>query len=207
MAFTPATIAQAEALTEAKDYTIVSGDYLSKIAEAHDTTWQKLYDKNTNIKDPNLIYAGDKITIPASSEAVAPRTNVEAPVAVPTPEPAPAPAPAPAPVVEAPVQPAPAPVSAGTNCDVARSLINQYGWNADVAYQVMLAESGCNPNAANWNDQHANCAGSFGLFQINCGHGQLYDPAANVAQAYKMYQASGWQPWGFTTCAVKVSCY
>lgn len=100
--------------------------------------------------------------------------------------------------------------SGGANCDLARQLINQYdGWNKDVAYNVMVAESGCNANNQNLGDYHsfAGCRGSFGLFQINCSHGQVYDPAKNVAIAYSMYQASGWQPWSATTCKYKVACY
>ena len=100
-------------------------------------------------------------------------------------------------------------VSGGANCDLARQLINQYDWNKDVAYKVMVAESSCNANNENWGDYHsfAGCRGSFGLFQINCSHGQVYDPAKNVAIAYSMWKASGWQPWSATTCKYKVACY
>lgn len=99
--------------------------------------------------------------------------------------------------------------SGGANCDLARQLINQYDWNKDVAYNVMVAESGCNANNQNLGDYHsfAGCRGSFGLFQINCSHGQVYDPAKNVAIAYSMWKASGWQPWSATTCKYKVACY
>lgn len=201
MSVAPAQAAIAAEVTKPVEYTVVSGDYLDKIATEHGTTWQKLFNKNTSIKDPNLIYVGEKLAIPTADEVVPERTQ-EAPVSPPAPEavqtPAPAPAPAPAPVTTA---------SNLTGCDLARSLINQYDWNKEVAYQVMMAESHCNPNAANLNDVHGSCVGSFGLFQINCGHGQLYDPATNVAVAYNMYKQSGWQPWGFTTCAVKVACY
>lgn len=98
--------------------------------------------------------------------------------------------------------------SGGANCELARQLINQYDWNKTVAYNVMVQESGCNPNSANMGDYHsfAGCRGSFGLFQINCSRGQVYDPAQNVAIAYSMWKASGWGPWSFTTCK-KVACY
>lgn len=89
------------------------------------------------------------------------------------------------------------------------SLVNNYNWDRTVAFNVCMAESGGNPNNANWSDPHPEmgCNGSFGLFQINCGHGQVFDGPANVAIAYQMYQASGWKPWGATTCRYKVSCY
>lgn len=104
---------------------------------------------------------------------------------------------------------APVVASGGANCDLARQLINQYDWNKDVAYKVMLAESSCNARNENWGDYHsfANCRGSFGLFQINCSHGQVFDPAKNVAIAYSMWKSSGWQPWSATTCKYKVACY
>ncbi|MGY0486085.1 transglycosylase family protein [Streptomyces sp. WG-D5] len=44
------------------EYKVESGDTLSKIAEAHDTTWQKLFEKNKDIvKDANLIYPGQQL--------------------------------------------------------------------------------------------------------------------------------------------------
>jgi LysM repeat protein len=50
------------------------GDSLSKIAKSHNTTYQRLFDANTNIKDPDLIYAGDKIRIPGADEQLVSRT-------------------------------------------------------------------------------------------------------------------------------------
>lgn len=63
----------------------------------------------------------------------------------------------------------------------------------------------CNPSAANRSDVHKDaygnviCIGSFGLFQISCHSGEVYDPAKNVAIAYQKYQARKWQPWGAYT--------
>lgn len=91
------------------------------------------------------------------------------------------------------------------SCETYRSLVAQYGWNVDTAMQVMKAESGCNPGAANTTDNHGVCMGSFGLFQISCHSGAVYDPAQNVAIAWSKYQKSGWQPWGVCTSG-KVRC-
>lgn len=85
------------------------------------------------------------------------------------------------------------------NCELYRPLVSQYSWNVSVAMAVMQAESGCNPNAANLTDSHATCKGSFGLFQIACFDGQVYDPAQNIAVAWRKYQARNWQPWGAFT--------
>lgn len=125
-------------------------------------------------------------------------------------QPAPAPekpkvdqTPAPAPKV---AQAAPAAPIAG-GCEQYRPIVAKYGWDVRTAMAVMQQESTmngipCNNMAANLNDNHmswAGCMGSFGLFQINCSHGRLYDPEANIATAYKMYQASGWSPWSAYT--------
>lgn len=51
-----------------REYTIKSGDSLSKIAKQHygnAADWQKIYQANRDkIKDPNMIHPGQKIVIP-----------------------------------------------------------------------------------------------------------------------------------------------
>lgn len=85
-------------------------------------------------------------------------------------------------------------------CTNYRHLVEQYDWNVSVAMAVMQAESGCNPEASNWNDRHATCIGSFGLFQLGCFWTDTpFDPATNVAKAYEIYSRSGWSPWGAFT--------
>lgn len=95
-------------------------------------------------------------------------------------------------------------VGSSGNCEQYRPLVAQYSWNVETALAVMRAESGCNSMAANWTDRHATCKGSFGLFQIACMDGQVFDPAQNVAIAYRKYQSRGWQPW--TVCRTVVRC-
>jgi nucleoid-associated protein YgaU len=48
-------------------YTVQKGDSLSKIAKKYPgLTWQKIYEANKDqIKDPDLIYPGQKLVIPA----------------------------------------------------------------------------------------------------------------------------------------------
>lgn len=96
--------------------------------------------------------------------------------------------------------------SGGGNCEAYRGIVAQYSWNVNVAMAVMKAESGCNPQAVNKTDNHGVCMGSFGLFQISCHSGAVYDPAENVKIAWAKYSARGWQPWGVCTSG-KVSCY
>lgn len=127
-------------------------------------------------------------------------------------EPAQAPEPAAAVVETAPVQtPVPAPIAySGGGCSQWTSIISQYDWNITTALAVCNAESGGNPNNNNAGDYHVTCYGSRGLFQIGCdstaNYDGMFDPAANVAQAYALYARRGWQPWGATTCAYKVVC-
>jgi LysM repeat protein len=74
------------------------GDSLSKIGNAHNTTYQRLFYANVHIKDPNLIYADDTLRIPRADEQLTERplpSNVQAleyeqKVVNPKPQPAPA---------------------------------------------------------------------------------------------------------------------
>lgn len=56
-----------------KVYKVVKGDSLSKIAKAHETTWNRLFNKNTQIADPNIININDDIVIPKADEVLAER--------------------------------------------------------------------------------------------------------------------------------------
>jgi hypothetical protein len=47
---------------------VESGDSLSKIAQKHKTTYQRLYYANKNIKHPDLIYPAQKLRVPTKSE-------------------------------------------------------------------------------------------------------------------------------------------
>jgi|TARA_Y100000034_G_scaffold48745_1_gene60299 LysM repeat protein len=53
------------------DYEIQRGDNLTRIARANNTTVQALMDANPQIKNKNLIYAGNTLTIPESKTLLA----------------------------------------------------------------------------------------------------------------------------------------
>lgn len=107
--------------------------------------------------------------------------------------------------------PTPDPPVAIGNCATYLPLLSQYSWNVSVAVEVMQAESGCNPNQDTTGDYHPTCYGSRGLFQIGCdstnNYEGMFDPATNIAQAYRLYVHRGWEPWSSTTCRYKVQCY
>ncbi|HEX8182059.1 MAG TPA: transglycosylase family protein [Candidatus Saccharimonadales bacterium] len=74
---------QASAPKETMMITVASGDNLSKIAAANNTTYQRLYYANTTVVNPDLIYPGNQLRIPDSTEELTPRPLPEnAPVAV-----------------------------------------------------------------------------------------------------------------------------
>lgn len=80
------------------------------------------------------------------------------------------------------------------------TIVKNYAWDTRIAYAVCMAESGGNPRAANLNDKHNGCVGSYGLMQIACIHGGIfYDPKENMDKAYDIYLRSGWKPWGAFT--------
>jgi len=52
-------------------YTVVDGDNLTKIGTAHNVEWQRLWAKNTQLTNPDIIHPGDQITVPEPSEVLA----------------------------------------------------------------------------------------------------------------------------------------
>jgi len=110
-----------------------------------------------------------------------------------------------------PPKPAPAVVHP-VGCSNYSDLVGKYDWNQSVALAVAKAESSCNPNAVGDNYVIGGIyAPSCGLFQIRTLPGrpsceELKNPETNVAWAYRLYNASGWQPWSVCNKGI-VSCY
>ncbi len=113
--------------------TVAPGDTLDGIATAHQTTYVRLFDANTNITDPNLIYPGDQLRIPDPSEQL-PNRPLPSDAAVPVNETQPTTVSAPAPSLPA-VQSAPV-----TGC----------GDNSYANY-IYSHESGCRTTAMSTN--------------------------------------------------------
>lgn len=68
------------------EHVVQPGETLSKIAVQHQTTWKRLYDKNTHVEDPNAIQPNDKLIVPTANEQLADR---ELPVKIVVPKPVP----------------------------------------------------------------------------------------------------------------------
>lgn len=87
-------------------------------------------------------------------------------------------------------------------CEQWRPLVQQYGWDENIAMAVMEAESTCNQNNIGDNRVIGGLyAPSCGLFQIRTLEGrptcdQLKDPAVNIEWAWKLYNSPrGWTHW------------
>ena len=70
-----ATVAVPNLNINSTEYTIKKEDTLSLIAKKFNTTVELLLKANPNIKNPNLIFAGEKIKIPGKAESKAPVAN------------------------------------------------------------------------------------------------------------------------------------
>ena len=78
-----------------------------------------------------------------------------------------------------------------TGCAAYKPLIARYGWNANVMYAVMQAESGCNPLAVNTHNYDG--VDDYGLLQL---HGQdILDPGQNIAAGYQKWLTQGYGAW------------
>jgi LysM repeat protein len=64
----PKVVAAAVHKPEPTTVTVVPGDYLTKLATKNNVTIQRLYDANTFIDDPDLIFPGQVIHVPDPTE-------------------------------------------------------------------------------------------------------------------------------------------
>ncbi len=61
-----------------QNHTVASGETLSVIAKQYATSWQRLYAKNLQLADPNMINPGDTIVVPLPDEQLAERSLPQA---------------------------------------------------------------------------------------------------------------------------------
>lgn len=159
---------------------VTQGDSLSKIANAHNTTWQRLFDANESIADPNVINPGDKIRIPLPDEVLPSR-------AVPAPK------------------PAPAPVAKRTQPKQVTASAARMANDGSVWYQLALCESGGRPNVVSANGKYHGLYQFLPSTWRAVGGSGLPSEASAEEQTMRaqMLQArSGWGQW--PACARKL---
>jgi LysM repeat protein len=214
---TNTNITQASAVSAAHDVIIAPGDYMYKIATANGSTVQRLYDANTYIQNPDLIYPGKTMHVPAADEQLAHRDMpadsvaakqsvavAPAPAAAPAPAPTPAPAPAPKPVATPVAPKATTTVRTRTTTPTATAPTAATG---SVWDRIAACESG-----GNWSINTGN--GFYGGLQFtqstwNGFGGQAYAPradlasrSAQIAVAEKVQASQGWGAW--PACTAKL---
>ncbi len=224
------TATQAAAVSQT--YAVRSGETLSSISsqfygKAGD--WQWLYHVNhSTVSDPNLIYPGQELNVPADPPANYTLPASEAPATTPSVASAPSggyqakhatpssdagsdsgssSAPVSAPTMVSNLSSGPATTSAGTySCRGLESLWEQAGGStgeAVMAASIAMAESGGNPGAISPTND-------YGLWQINGSHGALatLNPLGNAEAAVSISGNGGdWGPWTtYTTGAYSGRC-
>lgn len=129
--------------------TVESGDTLSSIAAANNTTYSRIFDANDSISDPNVINPGQQLRIPDPSEVLATR---DLPV---------------------PAAPASAPVATSTQTTTARRTYTVASYPAvsgnDAKAFIYSRESGNNPNATNPNGCYGLGQDCNGRVRAQCG--------------------------------------
>lgn len=63
------------------EHQVAEGETLTQVAEKYETTWQRLYAKNLNVADPNIVAVGEKVVIPLPDEQLPDRALPEPPEA------------------------------------------------------------------------------------------------------------------------------
>lgn len=165
---------QAHAAALAGTVQVQTNDTLSAIAEAHGTTYQRLFDANANIANPNVIHTGDMVRIPSDDEQIPGRAL---PNTAPTPTPAPA-------------QVSSAPASAVANGDV---------WD-----KLAQCESGGNWHSNTGNGYSGGLQFSQGTWNANGGSGNPADASREqqIAVAERIRAARGFSAW--PACSAKL---
>lgn len=164
------------------------GDYLAKIADENQTTYPRLYNANTEIQDPNLIYPGQKLRIPAANEQLVDRT-------VPTPTPPAQVAPA-TPKSSAKVNnaPKPAPVSSAP-----RAVADGSVWD-----RLAQCESGGNWHINTGNGYYGGLQFTLGSWRGVGGSGLPSEASREeqIARAQILQSRQGWGAW--PACTAKL---
>lgn len=187
---------------EPKTVVVKSGDTLVKIAKASHTTWQRIYDKNTVITDPDMIYPDQKLTIPESDEKLAHRPlPIEQQPAEEKPAAAVAYAPQPATSVVSTPQPAPSAPAIETTYVAPKPIAAPSGGVWD---ELANCESSGNWSANTGNGFYGGLQFTLESWRAVGGSGlpSSASRAEQIMRAEKLQAMQGWGAW--PVCSVKV---
>lgn len=202
VSLTGSIAANAQQATDSSSRTVKvqSGDTLSGIAKNHQTTYHRLFNANTSISNPNLIFPGQELRIPAADEVLQSRAlPVEAAVYdAPAPQPQAYVAPQPEVMVES--APAPAPVAAAPT-PVAPEAAPVYGGVWD---QLAQCESGGNWAINTGNGFYGGLQFTLSSWQAVGGSGYPHhaSKAEQIARAESLLALQGWGAW--PACTAKL---
>lgn len=162
---------------------VQEGDSLAKIAAAHQTTYQHLFDANPSIADPNIINPGDQVRVPFADEVLASR-----------PLPAPAPEPAPAPAKDAAKHAAPKRITSSAPVVASGSV-----WD-----RLAQCESGGNWSINTGNGYYGGLQFMLSTWQAVGGSGYPHQNSREeqIYRAEILLARSGWGQW--PACAAKL---
>jgi LysM repeat protein len=203
------TATSAKVVTEepAKTIVVKHGDYLVKLAKTHSTTATRLYDANKNIKNPDLIFPGQKFRVPKDDEQLTHRAvpaNAKSIAASPV---------AAAPVVQhsapvaAPASVAPAPVAAPTPVAQQRSSYNPVHApavaNGSAWDRIAACESGGNWAINTGNGFYGGLQFTLSSWRAVGGSGLPSDASREeqIMRGQKLQAMQGWDAW--PVCSIK----
>lgn len=166
---------------ESKTITIQRGDSLSKIAKEHDSTFLRLFYANKNIKDPDLIYPGDKLRIPHKDEKLEKRALPADTTSIPVAPATSAPAASSAPVAQRVSAPA------RTSSPVSGSV-----WD-----RLAACESGGNWSINTGNGFYGGLQFTLSSWQAVGGTGYPHQASKSeqISRAQTLQQMQGWGAW------------
>lgn len=169
--------------------TVQPGDNLSNIGQAHDTNYIRLFDANTNIDNPALIFPGEVVRIPSADEQLPdrplPADQATAAVAVTSAAPEPTTGTLP---VNTQASPPSRVVSGGNGV-----------WD-----ELAACESGGNWAAATGNGYYGGLQFTMSSWAAAGGSGSpaQASPSEQIARAEILQSRQGWSAW--PACAAKL---
>jgi LysM repeat protein len=166
--------------------TVRPGDYLEKIATNNNTTSDRVYEANTSIADPNIIYPGQQLRVPSANEVLAPRQAPQSQAQVVTASE----------VTQAPVTDA---SSASSGSQSASPPVSSGSvWDA-----IAACESGGNWSIDTGNGFYGGLQFTLGSWQAAGGTGLPSQASRDeqIARAQILQSRQGWSAW--PVCSVK----